>query len=895
LVVCALVLVGLGVLGTPQVANAAPTARADHLAAPSGRVAVTIRTPAGVPANVTLRGRTPHILAKSAAGTDRVVRRTLPIGRYRVQLPPIDVRGVLYIGHAPETIVIRSGHSARLTATYQRSQSASNLRIVGISRSTITVAWTAPKRSTVMLRRTVGSIAPASVRAGVRVRARGQRAADTGLKPGHSYSYALFSRTGGRWVGPLTLLAGTVAPTTSRTASFVTTPGTMLAEPNQIAAAAGTGSGLTVEFTPGTTPPVIGSIVALPKSTALRGGYIGRVLALSADGVTAALAPASLSDAFAYYSVDVSHFQSSAVPLTPVASPATGARARPRGSSCLRGSLGESLTYSPTLSIGGSFGAHINTLPFLHVPTGASLDVSLWADVGGDLSIKTTGTVSCQLSFGSVTQTITEAPIPIAYQFSPSVSIGVSGQLAASNLGGSVRAGVQITGSFGATHGASFSGSPILRGQADVPTGTISSTVGLKLGGQLLVGPGEATSDAGVIAGVSGQLYPLDASIGPQFVDEGDGVAACIRTSIGMTTQIGLTAKAWLGSWSVSKTLVLSTLGGPYYYLGSPWYTPENCQSGGLGVPDQTLAPGGTDIDYTGSVQASGGTAPYSWSITDGEPPPGLTLDPTGVLSGTPTVAGTYQFTVEVVDALGRTASGQITINVDGSDGIPGTWTGTIHIGGTAIDTCPAAYTDCNTGFLETRTTDVTISLPHVPGDAAGDIWNYDNGDGNGLSDTSIVGYHYKMIVTSPDGREPPYDETPCNYEGSDTSTITSAPISTTLGLNKLYFGQGPADFEATVQQEDIQSNDDVCTLTISPPLGDTVIYGGLAVCIDNSDYPFRYDLDQASLLKTVPVNGTPTLVMQGDVSSPCTETGSSGAVTISFDLAYTPNPDYVP
>ena len=47
-----------------------------------------------------------------------------------------------------------------------------------------------------------------------------------------------------------------------------------------------------------------------------------------------------------------------------------------------------------------------------------------------------------------------------------------------------------------------------------------------------------------------------------------------------------------------------------------------------------------------------GGTAPFTWSVSAGTLPPGLTLAPsTGAITGTPTAAGTYNFTVTVVDS----------------------------------------------------------------------------------------------------------------------------------------------------------------------------------------------------------------------------------------------------
>jgi hypothetical protein len=54
---------------------------------------------------------------------------------------------------------------------------------------------------------------------------------------------------------------------------------------------------------------------------------------------------------------------------------------------------------------------------------------------------------------------------------------------------------------------------------------------------------------------------------------------------------------------------------------------------------------------YSGSLAAQNGTPPYTWSISSGTLPDGLVLDSQGEISGTPTAAGTFPFTILVTDS----------------------------------------------------------------------------------------------------------------------------------------------------------------------------------------------------------------------------------------------------
>jgi 6-phosphogluconolactonase len=66
---------------------------------------------------------------------------------------------------------------------------------------------------------------------------------------------------------------------------------------------------------------------------------------------------------------------------------------------------------------------------------------------------------------------------------------------------------------------------------------------------------------------------------------------------------------------------------------------------------------------YSNNLSAGGGRPPYDFSIDSGVLPPGLSIGrKTGLISGTPTAAGSYTFTVRVFDANVATASRSLTL-----------------------------------------------------------------------------------------------------------------------------------------------------------------------------------------------------------------------------------------
>ncbi|MCG5501884.1 Ig domain-containing protein, partial [Ectothiorhodospira lacustris] len=68
---------------------------------------------------------------------------------------------------------------------------------------------------------------------------------------------------------------------------------------------------------------------------------------------------------------------------------------------------------------------------------------------------------------------------------------------------------------------------------------------------------------------------------------------------------------------------------------------------------NQTSLPAGVvDQSYVAKLNANGGQAPYSWAIEAGTLPPGIEINPAnGIISGTPTAAGIFNFVARVTDA----------------------------------------------------------------------------------------------------------------------------------------------------------------------------------------------------------------------------------------------------
>jgi hypothetical protein len=125
---------------------------------------------------------------------------------------------------------------------------------------------------------------------------------------------------------------------------------------------------------------------------------------------------------------------------------------------------------------------------------------------------------------------------------------------------------------------------------------------------------------------------------------------------------------------SNASTLVQGYLFGGPLAVGddvlSELEVPKPTTTQALTVVTTGLPSGAVETLYSATISASGGTPPYSWAITSGSLPSGLSLSTGGAITGTPSSQGTSGFTVQVTDSstpTAQTATRGLSISVSTS------------------------------------------------------------------------------------------------------------------------------------------------------------------------------------------------------------------------------------
>ncbi|MED5594682.1 putative Ig domain-containing protein [Janthinobacterium sp. P210006] len=258
------------------------------------------------------------------------------------------------------------------------------------------------------------------------------------------------------------------------------------------------------------------------------------------------------------------------------------------------------------------------------------------------------------------TMTVSAPAISITPTVMPAMTAGVaySQSLAASGgtatysytiTGGSVPTGLSLAAD------GTLSGTPTAAGAFNFTvTATDSST-----------GTGAPYTGSHAYAVTVAIAPPIASAVSATLAFGSGPTAIPLNLSGGAATSVAVASVAAHGTATASGTSISYTPTAGYAGLDSFTYTATNGSGTSalatvtitVGVPSVSLTPATlanptAEAAYSATLTAAGGTAPYTYSVSSGSLPAGLSLNAaTGVLSGTTNVAGSFTFSLKATDS----------------------------------------------------------------------------------------------------------------------------------------------------------------------------------------------------------------------------------------------------
>jgi hypothetical protein len=514
--------------------------------------------------------------------------------------------------------------------------------------------------------------------------------------------------------------------------------------------------------------------------------------------------------------------------------------------------------FSQTFTQSGAIGGATFSLASGSLPAGLALSasgvLSGTPTVTGSfpITVSVTDGNGCSGTGPTYNLTITCPTITVT---NPSVSVGVAGQAFSQSF---TQSGAVGTATFSLASGT-------------LPSGLTLSPAGVLSGVPLQTGTFPITvtvTDSNGCTGTSATynliincqsvtvIHPANmsgtvgAAFSEQYTQSGGIGAVTFTTSSTLPAGMTLAADGTLSgtptqSGSFSLTVTVTDSNG---CTGSDTFTLTiGCQTITVTNPAVSIGTAGSPFSQTFTQSGANGTATFS--VASGTLPSGLTLSPSGILSGTPTQTGTFPVTVKVTDSNGCTGTGPTynlvvacqTITVTN----PATSTGTV---GTAF-----SQTFTQSGANGTATFTTSSSLPSGLTLSASGV----------LSGTPSQTGSFPIVVSVTDSNG-------CTGTGATyTLVIACQVITVTNPANNT--GTVDAPFSATFTQSGAN---------------------GTATFSTSSTLPAGLTLSSSGVLSGTPqVPGTFPITVTVTDSNGCTGTGPTYTLTIACQTITVTNP----
>ncbi len=245
---------------------------------------------------------------------------------------------------------------------------------------------------------------------------------------------------------------------------------------------------------------------------------------------------------------------------------------------------------------------------------------------------------------------LTNPTVGSAYSQTISAS-GGNGTYSYAVTAGSLPAGLSLNASTGALTGTPTAGGAF---SFTITATDTASATGNKAYSVTVAAPTISFSPTTLTAGTVGSAYSQSISGSGGTAPYGSYIVKTGALPAGLSLSSGGVVS---GTPTAGGTFTFTVQGTDSSTGTGPYSATSSTISLTIGAPTLSFTPttltGGTvGVAYSQSISGSGGTAPYgSFTLASGSLPPGLSLGSGGTVSGTPTAAGTYTFTVSAQDS----------------------------------------------------------------------------------------------------------------------------------------------------------------------------------------------------------------------------------------------------
>jgi hypothetical protein len=329
--------------------------------------------------------------------------------------------------------------------------------------------------------------------------------------------------------------------------------------------------------------------------------------------------------------------------------------------------------YQQTLAASGGTGGYSWVVSAGSLPAGLSLSAA--GSITGTPSAAGTSNFTAQVTDSSGTQAtkalsivITPSQLTIATSSLPSGIVGTAYQQTLAASGGTggyswaVSAGALPAG-LSLSAGGSIIGTPLAAGTS-IFTAQVTDSSGTQATKALsiVITPPQLTiATSSLPSGIVGTGYQqtLAASGGAGGYNWAVSAGA-LPAGLSLSAGGSITGTPLAAGTSIFTAQVTDSSGAKATLPLSIVIAPPQ-----LIVTTSSLPNGTAGTTYQQTLAASGGTGGYSWAVSAGALPAGLSLSAAGSITGIPSVAGTSNFTVQVTDSASEKTAGAFAITID--------------------------------------------------------------------------------------------------------------------------------------------------------------------------------------------------------------------------------------